>query len=123
MAWWASLSTMEKGKKIAVPLLDTDHHATRKGDATNGVQVNIEARRARPNGWLFQGKAAVLAEIVRAFGERRVRALRSGRSGSLGAPDDPRTTNPYFMGQAAVVSLPARRHKRPKSRQNQAMVA
>jgi len=58
--------------------------------------ANIEARRARPNGWLFQGKAAVLAELVRGFGERRVRALRSGRTGNQGAPADPRLTNPYF---------------------------
>jgi putative transposase len=64
--------------------------------------ANIEARRARPNGWLFQGKDAILAELVREFGERRVRALRSGRTGATGrdadrgCSADPRLTNPYF---------------------------
>ncbi|QCG94726.1 transposase [Azospirillum sp. TSA2s] len=58
--------------------------------------ANIEARRVRPNAWLFQGKAAVLAELVRGFGERRVRATGPCRSGSRGAPADPRLTNPYF---------------------------
>lgn len=43
--------------------------------------ANIKARRARPNGWLFQSKAAVLAELVRGFGERRVRAFGPCRSG------------------------------------------
>lgn len=86
--------------------------------------ANIEARRARPNGWLFQGKAAVLAELVREFGERRVRALRLGRTGSRGAPADPRLTNPYFGGMPlAVVRSSERREASVKSPKTQALVA
>ena len=72
--------------------------------------ANIDARRARPNGWRFQGKASVLAELVREFGERRVWALRLGRTRSLGAPADPRLTNSYFGGMPlAVARSPERR--------------
>ena len=96
--------------------------------------ANIEARRARPNGWLFQGKAAVLAEVVRAFGERRVRSTRSGRTGERGLPADPRLTNPYFSPQrpgvvgsgvtpSAVVRLSERREAPVKSPDAQALVA
>lgn len=85
--------------------------------------ANIEARRARPNGWLFQGKAAVLAELVRGFGERRVRALRSDRSGSRGAPADPRLTNPYFGGVKPVVVRSTGSRKVSKSLTTQALVA
>jgi len=86
--------------------------------------ANIEARRARPNGWLFQGKAAVLAELVREFGERRVRALRLGRTGSRGAPADPRLTNPYFGGMPlAVLRSSERREASVKSPETQALVA
>ncbi|MDD2677120.1 MAG: zinc ribbon domain-containing protein, partial [Methylacidiphilaceae bacterium] len=59
---------------------------------------NIGARRARPIGSLFQSKAAVLAGLVREFGERRMRAYGPRRTGSRGAPADPRRTNPYFSG-------------------------
>ncbi|MCM8738523.1 transposase [Azospirillum sp. A1-3] len=86
--------------------------------------ANIEARRARPNGWLFQGKAAVLAELVREFGERRVRAFGPYRSGSRGAPADPRSTNPYFGGTPlAVVRSSERREASVKSPETQALVA
>ncbi len=44
--------------------------------------ANVRARRARPHGWLFQGKAAILAELVRAFGERKVTGLRRDRTGT-----------------------------------------
>jgi putative transposase len=67
-----------------------------KQHADLNAAANIEARRARPNGWLFQRKAAVLTNLVRDFGERRIRAYRSCRSGSRGTPADPRLTNPYF---------------------------
>jgi putative transposase len=60
--------------------------------------ANVRTRRARPHGWLFQGKAAILAELVRGFGERKVMALRHGRTGDQGASADPRLTNPYFGG-------------------------
>jgi len=73
--------------------------------------ANIDARRARPNGWLFQGKATVLAELVRAFGERRVRALRLGRTGSRSAPADPRLTNPSFGGVPLAVVRSSERRK------------
>ncbi|HET8746643.1 MAG TPA: transposase [Ramlibacter sp.] len=86
--------------------------------------ANIEARRARPNGWLFQGKAAILAELVREFGERRVRASSPCRTGSRGAPADPRLTNPYFGGTPlAVVRSAERREASVKSRETQALVA
>lgn len=85
--------------------------------------ANIETRRARPNGWLFQGKAAVLAELVRAFGERRVRALHSGRTGSRGAPADPRTVNPAFGGIKTVAVRSTGSRKASKSPETQALVA
>ncbi len=86
--------------------------------------ANIEARRARPNGWLFQGKAAVLAELVREFGERPVRALGLGRTGSRGAPADPRSTNPYFGGvPLPVVRSSERREASMKSPDAPALVA
>ena len=73
--------------------------------------ANIQARRARPNGWLFQGKAAVLVDLVREFNERRVQALRLGRTGSRGVPADPRLTNPYFGGKPSAVVRSAERHE------------
>jgi putative transposase len=86
--------------------------------------ANIEARRARPNGWVFQGKAAVLAELVRGFGERRVRATGPHRSGSRGAPADPRLTNPYFGGvPLAVVRSSERREASVKSPETQTLAA
>ena len=86
--------------------------------------ANIQARRARPNGWSFQGKAAVLAELVRGFGERRVRALGPCRTGSWVAPADPRLTNPYFGGMPlAVVRSSERREASVKSPETQALVA
>lgn len=85
--------------------------------------ANIEARRARLNGWLFQGKAAVLAERVREFGERRVKALRHDRSGSRGAPADPRLTNPYFGGVRPVLVRSTGSRKASKSPKTQALVA
>lgn len=95
-----------------------------KMHADLNAAANIEARRARPNGWLFQRKAAILAELVRDFGERRVRALRSGRTGSRGAPADPRTTNPYFGGRKSVaVRSSERREASVKSPETQALVA
>lgn len=86
--------------------------------------ANIEARRARPNGWLFQGKAAVLVDLVREFNERRARAFGPCRSGSRGAPADPRLTNPYFGGEPlAVVRSSERREASVKSPETQALVA
>jgi len=41
VGWWINLTTMEKGRKIAVPLLTYDYHARRPGRVTNGVQVNL----------------------------------------------------------------------------------
>lgn len=86
--------------------------------------ANIQARRARPNGWLFQGKAVVLAELVREFEERRVRSHGPHRSGSRGAPADPRPTNPYFGGVPfVVVRSSERREASVKSLEAQALVA
>lgn len=53
---------------------------------------------------MFQSKAAVLAELVRAFGERRMRAYGPRRTGSRGAPADPRLSNPYFGGARPLAS-------------------
>ena len=57
---------------------------------------NIGERRALPIGSVFQGKAAILAELVRRFGERRVFMTRSGGRGST---NDPRSSNPCFKGK------------------------
>lgn len=57
---------------------------------------NIGERRALPIGSVFQGKAAILAELVRRFGERRVIMTRSGGRGST---TDPRSSNPCFKGK------------------------
>lgn len=85
---------------------------------------NIGQRRALAIGSVFQSKASVLAEVVRAFGERRVRSLRPGRTGSRGAPADPRTTNPYFGGVSlAVVRSSERREASVKSATTPALVA
>ena len=54
---------------------------------------NIGQRRALAIGSVFQGKAAVLTDLVRQFGERRIHAIRSGERG---ATVDPRQSNPYF---------------------------
>jgi putative transposase len=85
---------------------------------------NIGRRRALAIGSVFQSKASVLAEVVRAFGERRARSMRPGRTGSRGAPADPRTTNPYFGGvPLPVVRSSERREASVKSRTTQALVA
>ena len=39
VGWWVNLSTMERGRKIAVPLLTYDHHRDRRGKVSNGVLV------------------------------------------------------------------------------------
>ena len=57
---------------------------------------NIGRRRASPIGSVFQSKAAILAESVRRFNERRVFCTRSGGRCSTA---DPRSTNPYFSGE------------------------
>lgn len=72
---------------------------------------NIGGRRAASIGSVFQRKDAVLGEVVRAFSERRVRALRSGRTGARGCPADPRETNPYFGGVRLVVARSSGRRK------------
>lgn len=85
---------------------------------------NIGECRALPIGSVFQKKDAVLAEVVRAFGERRVRSMRPGRTGSRGAPADPRQTNPYFGGvPLAVVRSSERREASAKSGTTQALEA
>jgi len=72
---------------------------------------NIGRRRASPIGSVFQRKDAVLGEVVRAFSERRVRALRPGRPGARGCPADPRDANPYFGGARPVVARSSGRRK------------
>lgn len=81
---------------------------------------NIGGRRAASIGSVFQRKDAVLAELVRAFGERRVRALRSGRTGARGCPASrrqrpaggkPRLTNPIFGGVPPVAARSSGRRK------------
>jgi putative transposase len=86
--------------------------------------LNIGERRALPIGSVFQRKDAVLAEVVRAFGERRVRSMRPGGTGSRGAPADPRATNPCFEGvKLAVVRSSERREASAKSGTTPALVA
>lgn len=63
-----------------------------------------EAALAFIIGSVFQGKAAVFAELVRGFGERRTRAYGPCRTGSRGAPADPRLPNPCFAAQAKPVA-------------------
>lgn len=41
VGWWMNLSTLEPGRKIAVPLLTHERHKTRLGRVTNGVQMNL----------------------------------------------------------------------------------
>jgi len=61
------------------------------------ASTNILARRAWPHGGCKQSKAAILAGLVRAFGERKVRGFKAPRrSRHSGVPDDPRVTNPVF---------------------------
>lgn len=57
---------------------------------------NIGERRALPIGSVFQGKTAILAELVRRFGERRVYSTRSGGRGSTA---DPRSSNSCFKSK------------------------
>jgi putative transposase len=77
---------------------------------------NIDQRRALVIGSVFQSKAAVLAVLVRQFGERH--------TGSRDAPADPRLTNPYFGGvREAVVRLSERRKVPMKSVVTPALVA
>jgi len=85
---------------------------------------NIGQRRALPIGSLFQRKAAVLANLVRDFGERRIRTHGPCRSGSCSTPADPRLTNPYFneVLPGAVRSC-ERRETSVKSVETQATMA
>ncbi|WP_298221917.1 hypothetical protein, partial [Acidocella sp.] len=62
---------------------------------------NIGRRRASPIGSVFPSKAAILAESVRRFGERRVLGTRSGGRASTA---DPRSTNPYFGGTNPITA-------------------
>ena len=71
---------------------------------------NIRQRRASPIGSVFQSKAAILAESVRRFGERRVLGTRSGGRGSTA---DPRSTNPYFGGTNPITARMAGQTKAP----------
>ncbi|MEY4238501.1 MAG: hypothetical protein RL339_1102, partial [Pseudomonadota bacterium] len=72
---------------------------------------NVRERRALPSGSRFEGKAAILAELVCGFGARTVTAQRRGRTGDQGASADPRLTNPYFgwARSAAVRSTGSRK--------------
>lgn len=74
-----------------------------KKHADLNAAANVRSRRARPHGWLFQGKAKVLVALVTEFNERQVGTSCLRRSGSKGAPADPRLTNPYFTKQAKPV--------------------
>jgi len=91
---------------------------------------NIGQRRALATGSVFQRKDAVLGDVVRAFSQRRVRALRPGRTGATGSdadrgrPADPRLTNPYFGGVKPVAARSTGRRKAvQKSSPPQALAA
>ncbi len=74
-----------------------------KKHADLNAAANVRTRRARPHGWLFQSKAKVLVALVTEFNERQVGATCPHRTGSKGAPADPRLKNPYFTKQAQPV--------------------
>lgn len=74
-----------------------------KKHADLNAATNVRTRRVRPHGWLFQGKAKVLVALVTEFNERQVGTSCPRRSGSKGAPTDPRLKNPYFTKQATPV--------------------
>lgn len=57
-----------------------------KKHADLNAATNVRTRRARPHGWLFQGKAKVLVALGTEFNERQVGATCPRRSGSKGAP-------------------------------------
>ncbi|MGF1606247.1 MAG: RNA-guided endonuclease InsQ/TnpB family protein, partial [Rhodothalassiaceae bacterium] len=42
VGWWVRLSTMQKGRKIDVPLLTYDYHKKRSGRVTDGIQINLD---------------------------------------------------------------------------------
>lgn len=67
-----------------------------KKHADLNAATNVRTRRARPSGWLFLSKAKVLVELVTEFGERQAGASCPRRTGSTGAPADPRHMNHYF---------------------------
>jgi len=58
---------------------------------------------------VFQRKDTILEEVVHAFLQRKVRALRSGRTGATGrdadrgCSADPQLTNPYFGKRRPVM--------------------
>jgi len=95
-----------------------------KQHADLNAAKNIGQRRALSIGSLFQGKAAVLANIVRDFGERRIRAYGPCRTGSCSTPADPRLTNSYFKGiSSSVVRSRERRETSVKLAETQAIMA
>jgi hypothetical protein len=60
VGWWINLATMEKGRKIAVPLLTYGH----KLHADLNAAANIEARRARPNGVQQHVQVGAVSEVA-----------------------------------------------------------
>ena len=81
--------------------------------ADRNAARNVGQRRALAIGSVLQRKDAVLGEVVRAFSERRVRSLRSGRPGARDCPADPRDANPYFGGVRPVAARMSRKAKPP----------
>ena len=130
VGWWVNLSTMESGKKIAVPLLTYDYHAKRPGRVTNGVQVNLNHKGQLTFGVItdmgeactksradFDGRGVLALDFGlstlfatsegQLLGQgwlKRLRACGPRRTGSRGAPADPRLPNPYFGGAKSVAS-------------------
>jgi len=95
-----------------------------KQHADLNAAKNIGQRRTMPIGSLFQRKAAVLAGLVSGFSERRIRAYGPCRTGSRGAPADPRLINSYFKEVLSdVVRSCERRETSVKSFETQATMA
>ena len=95
-----------------------------KQHADLNAAKNIGQRRTMPIGSLFQRKAAVLAGLVSGFSERRIRAYGPCRTGSRGAPADPRLTNSYFKEVLSdMVRSCERRETSVKSFETQATMA
>ncbi len=85
---------------------------------------DIGQRRALATGSVFQMKDAVLAKVVRAFGERRVRSMRLGITRKRGAPPIlGRRTLTFGTVPLAVVRSSERREVPVKSGTTSALVA
>jgi putative transposase len=101
VGWWVRLSTMEKGRKIDVPLLTYDFHERRPDRVTNGVQVNLD-RDGRLTFGVVKDMGAACAASRESYDGTREIALDFGLS-TLFA-----TSEGQLLGQSWLKEL--RRH-------------